>query len=171
MSMREPGRSGRSTWRPIEWILGILGGIASFLGFFILFGPDEEYVGLGGDLSWQVGGISDAWALSLMIGGLVLLAVALGIVIYDRLSPSVPVPRMASARADLYTHAGIFLVVNAYIWVQDIAIGGGVDYAFWVTIPWGIGLLAHAVAHYFGASRTESVPPVMEEKEQELLHH
>ncbi len=37
---------------------GIVGGIAAFLGLFILFGPEDEYVGLGGDFSWRVGDIS-----------------------------------------------------------------------------------------------------------------
>lgn len=37
--------------------------------------------------------------------------------------------------------------MNAFIWIQDIAIGGGVSYAYWITIPWGIGLAIHATTY------------------------
>lgn len=30
----------------------------------------------------------------------------------------------------LLWHAGVFVLVNAFIWLQDIAIVGGVDYAW-----------------------------------------
>lgn len=168
MSMRQVPDSN-SGWTATEWVLGIVGGIAAFLGFFILFGPEEEYVGLGGDLSWRVGDISTAWTWSLLIGGLVLFAAAVGMVLYRRMQPRAAVSPAVAARSDLYTHAVVFLIVNAFIWVQDIAIGGGVEYAFWVTIPWGIGLLAHAVAHYIAAGREEPVTAAKEEKE--LIRH
>ena len=174
MSMRQ-SRVTRPGWQPIEWILGIVGGIATFLGFFILFGPEDDSIGIGGDLSWEVSEISSAWTYSLLIGGLVLVAVAVGMAIYDRMQPREGVPRVMSARADLYTHAGIFVLVNAFIWLQDIALGGGVSYAYWTTIPWGLGLLAHAVVHFYRSSQEVPTAPMVEEKEKEkekeLLHH
>ena len=45
------------------------------------------------------------------------------------------------------------MVVNALIWAQDLAMGGGV-YAYWVTVPWAVGLTAHAIAYYMSATRT-----------------
>ncbi len=164
-----PDRS--SGWTATEWVLGIVGGIAAFLGFFILFGPEDEYVGLGGELSWRVGDITAAWTWSLLIGGLVLFAAAAGMVLYRRRQPRATVAPVVAARSDLYTHAGIFLLVNAFIWIQDIAIGGGVEYAFWVTIPWGIGLLAHALAHFYSAGREVPATSMVEEEEKELLPH
>ena len=50
--------------------------------------------------------------------------------------------------SELIWHTGAFVVVNAFVWIQDIAIGGGVDYAYWLTIPWGIGLTVHALVVY-----------------------
>ena len=55
----------------------------------------------------------------------------------------------------LIWHAGIFLVVNAFLWLQDIAVGGGVEYAYWTTIPWGAGLAIHALAFFFGPGAFE----------------
>ncbi len=34
----------------------------AFLGVFILVADEDQYVGIGGDLSWRVGDISSAWA-------------------------------------------------------------------------------------------------------------
>ena len=45
-------------------------------------------------------------------------------------------------------------IVNAFLWLQDLATGGGLEYAYWTTIPWGIGLLAHAIA--YATTRNES---------------
>lgn len=43
-------------------------------------------------------------------------------------------------------HLGFYLLVNAWLFVQDVAIqGGGLDWAYWTTIPWGLGLLVHLV--------------------------
>lgn len=172
MTMRQSPARGGPGWQATEWICGIIGGIATFLGFFILFGPEDEFVGIGGDLSWQVGEISSAWTYSLVIGGLVLLVVALTMVILGRGRTVEPIGRALSLRSDLYWHAGIFVLVNAFIWLQDLAIGGGVDYAFWVTIPWAVGLAIHGLAYVYGRGREVPVAPVEEkEKERELTHH
>lgn len=67
-----------SGWRKaIDWLLGIVGVIAAFLGLFILFAGENQHVGLGGDWSWRVGDISSAWAYGLFAGGVVLLLVVL----------------------------------------------------------------------------------------------
>jgi hypothetical protein len=53
-------------------------------------------------------------------------------------------------------HGVIFVLVNAFLWLQDIALGGGVDYAYWVTIPWGVGLAAQIVAVSRAERRTST---------------
>lgn len=131
-------------WSVAGWLLGILGGISVFVGLFVMFGNENSSIGIGGDLSWQVSEITDAWMYGLLIGGGLAVLLALSIALF---APR----REATATSDiseLIWHAGAFLVVNAFIWVQDIAIGGGVDYAYWLTIPWGIGLTIHALMVY-----------------------
>lgn len=136
-----------------EWFLGIVGGISTFLGLFILLADADQYVGIGGDLSWRVGDISSAWAYGLLVGGVLFLAIALAMVYYGRGGEH----RTESTDAtDLIWHAGIFLVVNAFLWAQDIIVGGGLEYAYWTTIPWGIGLLVHAAVYYNNRGRNET---------------
>lgn len=140
-----------AAWGFFEWVSGILGGIGVFVGLFVFFGGEDEYVGLGGDLSWRVGDISSAWAYGLLIGGMALLAVAVFLAILGRSRVRVE----PTSRSDLILHAGIFAAVNAFVWIQDFAIGGGLDYALWVTIPWAFALVVHAGIHMFAPSEKE----------------
>lgn len=130
-----------------KWVLGIVGGIAAFLGLFIFFGGDDQSIGIGGDVSWRVGDIAAAWGYGLIAGGLVAAIVLWWLVRREQRLGVAPGGRHTS-RTDLYVHGTVFLLVNAFLWVQDILIGDGLDYALWVTVPWGIGLAAHAVAEY-----------------------
>lgn len=158
--------------RVTEWVLGIAGGIATFLGLFILFGGEGQSLGLGGDLTWQVGEISSAWGYGLVAGGVVLLLLTLALVVRDIRNPQVRQPQ--SEFAGLMWHIGIFVVVNAFLWTQDIVAGGGLEYAHWATIPWGVGLIVHVLTYAFAARRVEedtaeALPP--EETRRELQSH
>jgi hypothetical protein len=159
--------------RVTEWVMGIVGGIAAFLGLFILFGGENEYLGLGGDnLTWRVGDIESGWGYGLAIGGVVLLVATVALVMWDVRHPRVHRPQ--SEFTGLMWHAGIFVVVNAFLWIQDIAAGGGLEYAFWTTIPWGVGLIIHALTYVFAGRRVEAFPEdrtVEEIPKRELQHH
>ncbi|MGB5381388.1 MAG: 2TM domain-containing protein [Acidimicrobiia bacterium] len=161
MTVAHPTQGGRSDrtggspgWQFTEWLLGIVGGIGAFLGLFILFAGDDEYVGIGGDWSWRVGEVSTTWAYGLLIGGGLLVLAALVMVVSGRDRPA-----HTSAgdrdRAGLWWHVGIFVAVNTFIWVQDIAIGDGVNYAYWITIPWAIGLAIHTATYRHTRRTTE----------------
>lgn len=139
--------SERGRLRVSEWVLGIIAGIAVFLGLFILFGGDDQSIGIGGTVSWRVGDIAQAWAYGLLAGGVAAALATIALVRRDRSLPATAVPARSS-RADLYIHATVFVLVNAFLWTQDILIGGGLDYAYWVTIPWAVGLAAHAIAEF-----------------------
>ena len=144
---RTPTSPTRGGLRVSTWVLGIVGGIAAFLGTFILLGGEDQSLGLGGEMSWRVGEIDPAWGYGLLAVGVVALLGMAALVVRARSLPVTPAaPR--SGWADVLTHAVVFLVVNAFLWAQDIAMGGGLGYAYWVTIPWGIGLAAHALAVY-----------------------
>lgn len=155
-------------WRIAAWFLGIVGGIATFLGLFILLGGEDQSIGIGGDWSWTVGEISSAWGWGLFIGGLALMLIALATVLF---SPRTTRRAGIEGRAELLWHAGIFVLVNAFIWIQDIAIGGGVDYAYWVTIPWGIGLIAHTTTYLVQRRKAPLAAPESVEESRELQHH
>jgi hypothetical protein len=142
--------------RVAEWVLGIVGGIAAFLGLFILFGGEDQHLGIGGDLTWRVGDIASGWGYGLLIGGAALLVVTVALVARELRHPHEH--GLRSEFAGLMTHLAIFVLVNALLWTQDIAAGGGLEYAYWVTIPWGIGLLAHIIAYVVDSLRRTREP-------------
>jgi hypothetical protein len=139
-----------------SWFLGIVGGIATFVGLFILFAGPDQSVGIGGQWSWRVGDISTAWGYGLLGGGLVLLLITGALVASARRFEATRSGIATTNVVNLLWHAGIFLVVNVFLWVQDFAVGGGLDYAYWVTIPWGVGLLIHAGVVYGKRGQIES---------------
>ena len=48
---------------------------------------------------------------------------------------------------DLMWHLATFVIINAFLWGIDISQGSGVDWAYWVTISWGIGVAFHVAAY------------------------
>ena len=144
-------------WAVTEVLLAILGIASLATGVFILVGDETQWVGFGGDLSWQVGEIPPEVGYGLVIGGGVLVLVSLALVLTGRRSGARVEPAERPFR-DLAAHATAFLVVNALLWAQDIAAGGGLEYAYWTTIPWGVGLAAHALAYYLGREQPGQQP-------------
>ncbi len=49
---------------------------------------------------------------------------------------------------DVMWHVAAFVIINAFLWGLDIAGGNGVEWAYWPTIGWGIGVAFH-VAYFF----------------------
>lgn len=136
----------RAGYRVTEWVLAILGVIGSAVGLLILVGPDDQYVGLGGEASWAIGEIAPAWGYGMLLGGVVMLIIAAILALRDQGRRGAGTPE--SGWGDVLAHSVAFVLVNASLWIQDIALGDGLNYAYWVTIPWAIGLTAHAVAVY-----------------------
>jgi hypothetical protein len=50
------------------------------------------------------------------------------------------------AYTDVMWHVAAFIIINAFLWFLDLR-QGGADWAYWVTICWGIGLAFH-IAYY-----------------------
>ena len=131
--------------RIAEWFLGIFGVITASLGVALLIAGPDQYVGLGGNLLWQVGEIAPAWGYGLLIGGVLMLVGAVLLRLMEARHPGVY--NEPSERAVLLTHIAAFVFVNGVLWTQDILAGGGLEYAYLVTIPWGLGLTAHITAY------------------------
>ena len=113
---------GGPGWHFAEWILGIAGGIGVFLGLFTFFAGDESSIGLGGDWTWEVGDIATGTKYLFVIGGAVLVAIAagMGIAGTHRVRPG---SRISDELSNLIWHAGVFVAVNAFIWLQDMPTG------------------------------------------------
>lgn len=43
----------------------------------------------------------------------------------------------------LLWHIATFVIINGFFWWLDVAGGNGVNWAYWITIFWGIALLFH----------------------------
>lgn len=77
-------------------------------------------------------------------------------------------PAMARARkrveevSDFYYHLMVYVFVNALLIIVDRTGGPndrfiGLDWAFWVVLFWGLGLVGHGVSVYFGESRVQKL--------------
>ncbi|MDH3302765.1 MAG: 2TM domain-containing protein [Acidimicrobiia bacterium] len=67
-------------------------------------------------------------------------------------------------------HAATYLIVNGFLWFIDF-LNGDLDFAYWVSISWGIGLAFHLAAMLIGDD-VESSPRYQrlleEERQREL---
>lgn len=59
-------------------------------------------------------------------------------------------------RTGVMWHVAVYVIVNVLLWSIDIAQGGGVDWAFWPTIGWGIGVAFHVASYVIDDSGRES---------------
>jgi hypothetical protein len=57
----------------------------------------------------------------------------------------------AGALTGVLWHLATFLIINAFLWFIDFQ-QGGLDWAYWVTVTWGIALAFH-IAWYLIAER------------------
>ena len=150
MSMGSTSPVRHATLAVTRWVLAVVGGISTFLGAFILLGGDDQWVGIGGDVSWRVGDIDPLWGWGLLVGGAAFLIGGIALILRDRATASAGTQPDASPGADLAAHAVIFTLVNTLLWVQSILITGTVSYVLLVTVPWGIGLAVQAAAYVMG---------------------
>ncbi len=138
-----------------EWLLAVVGGTAAFLGAFILLAADTSTVsvGLGGEYSWTVAEIGNGWGYGLLAGGVVAVGAAWLLLRYDQHAGY----RHEHTEAGTFAvHAIVFVLVNALLWAQDLAMGEGLNYAYWITIAWGVALAVHA---YTAFTRRGHSPP------------
>lgn len=56
--------------------------------------------------------------------------------------------RRARYLSGLVWHAGTFVIINGFFWILDWIGGGGANWAFWITLMWGLALAFHALAYY-----------------------
>ena len=57
--------------------------------------------------------------------------------------------RRAQYLSGLLWHAGVFVIINIFLWSLDVFMGaGGGQGSFWVTAAWGMALGFHALAYF-----------------------
>lgn len=72
--------AARRAW---EWVLGIVGAVAVFLGSFIFLAGENQSLGFGGDWSWRVGDIDAVWGYGFLAGGAVLILAVVAMLVQE----------------------------------------------------------------------------------------
>ena len=66
-------------------------------------------------------------------------------------------------RRDFYYHLMVYVVVNLLLIIFDRRGGTGsnavlgLDWAYWVILFWGLGLIGHAISVFYGESKVDKV--------------
>jgi hypothetical protein len=64
--------------------------------------------------------------------------------------------RRAKYLSDLMWHTGAFLIINALFWILDLVVGQqGIQWAFWITLFWGVALAFHTLAYLVAGRQLE----------------
>jgi len=64
--------------------------------------------------------------------------------------------RRARYLTGLMWHVGAFLIINTFFWVLDLIIGqSGIQWAFWITLFWGVALAFHVLAYLVVGRRSD----------------
>ena len=81
--------------------------------------------------------------------------------------------RRAEKRADekigFYKHLGSFITVNVILLAINVLTSPGEWWFYWITVFWGIGLLAHFLRTFIFNGRLDDNRDKMIEKEMEKL--
>ena len=72
---------------------------------------------------------------------------------------------------DFFYHLMVFVLVNALLIIIDVGGGAndgflGLDFAYWIVLTWGFGILGHGIYAFFGEHRVSKV--YAEEKQRDL---
>jgi hypothetical protein len=82
--------------------------------------------------------------------------------------------RRAKYLSGLVWHAGAFIIINAFFWILDVAVGqSGLQWSFWITATWGFALAFHALAYVVdgrGLEARKTQEYLDEERRREALH-
>ena len=89
----------------------------------------------------------------------------------DASTPESRAQKRAKSYTGLLWHIGVFIVINAFFWILDLVTGAeGIQWAYWITIFWGLALAFHVVAYLVGDSGVEQrryQKALVEEKQQQ----
>jgi uncharacterized membrane protein YhaH (DUF805 family) len=88
-------------------------------------------------------------------------------------TPEARARRRAQYLSGLLWHAGAFLIINAFFWILDFAVGAeGLNWSIWITALWGFALAFHALAYYVDGRQVEErkTQQYLEEERRRELH-
>ena len=71
---------------------------------------------------------------------------------YDRTTPEARAAKRADELTGVYWHVAVYAVVNALLLTLDWLQGDGRQWAYWITIFWGVGLAFHLASYFIDDS-------------------
>ena len=75
----------------------------------------------------------------------------------ELLTPEARARRRAKYLSGLIWHAGAFVIINAFFWILDLALGeSGLQWSFWITAAWGFALAFHVLAYFVDGRQLEA---------------
>ncbi len=79
--------------------------------------------------------------------------------------------KIAKDKIGFYVHFIIYIVVNAFLFIQWYWItgGGGFPWVLTTTIGWGVGIVIHFLAVFVIGPQSEKIQGKIEEKEYKKL--
>lgn len=64
--------------------------------------------------------------------------------------------RRARYLTGLLWHLGAFVIINGFFWLLDLGVGqSGAQWAYWITLAWGFGVLFHVLAWLIDGRQVE----------------
>lgn len=54
-------------------------------------------------------------------------------------------------------HLFWFILINIILYILDYSQNGRIDYAYWTTFGWGIGIISHAFGVFMGANLEDNI--------------
>jgi hypothetical protein len=71
-------------------------------------------------------------------------------------APEARAVQRAKYLTGLLWHVGVFVIINAFFWFLDAFVGvAGFQWAYWITLFWGIALAFHALAWFIQGRQLE----------------
>lgn len=89
----------------------------------------------------------------------------------ERKTPEERARKRAEEYVGFMWHLAAFTIINSMMWALDWVTGNGIEWAYWVTGPWAVGLAFHAAAYFIDDSRAEERAYqrfLAEEKQREI---
>jgi len=66
----------------------------------------------------------------------------------EKQTPEERARKRAKYLTGLLWHGGTFVIINAFFWILDATTGvEGIQWSFWITASWGLGLAFHGLAY------------------------
>jgi hypothetical protein len=74
-----------------------------------------------------------------------------------------------SKRREWLQHLGVFVCINAMLWLIYLFIGGGFPWALIVTLGWGVGLVGHGMEYRSHSTRETAITRAIEQ-ERDMIY-